>query len=87
MVLKLKDGKRDEFEKVPFEEIDLAACNYSDLKSIEQQLKKSLWKVQTVIEDYEQDPEHDDEIGAYSESEYLRKMDEAEKRAWENSDI
>lgn len=66
-------------EQIPFESINLSECDYSELKSLEKQLKKQLQAIKCEIEMYEEDPEHEDEVGAWSESDFLRKMDEAEK--------
>lgn len=73
-----KDCKQVE-EHIPFENIDLGKCTYSELKSLEQQLKTQLQTIRCEIEMYEENPENEDEIGAWSESEYLQKIDEAEK--------
>ncbi len=86
MVMK-QDKNTNKFYRVAFEDIDLENSNYADLKNIEGQLLKSLRMIGEYIEDYKQDPAHDDEITAYSESEYLKRVEREEREAWESSDI
>lgn len=84
MVRRRIDNTVKDFENVPFEDIDLSKCSYQELKDIEKQLKRNLQSLQYEITIYEQDPNHDDEIGAYSEIEAVKIFEEAEALAYED---
>jgi hypothetical protein len=57
----------------------LKKMNYGQLKKTEARYTDDLALIQEIIQDYEHDPKNDDEVGSWSESEYLRMVDEAER--------
>ena len=66
-------------DRIAFENLDLERLSYADLQEVKKQLTKNLGDVKNRISDMEMCPKYDEEIGAWSEAEYLRKQEAAEK--------